>query len=565
MAAAAAADVTAAEMIIAQQQQQQSRLYPNVQSMFGKHTDPDKATSTALHVAQDLKTEYGSIANQRVMLKNDQFVEIILRYISDTGAVIFGGMAYRLLNMMTNQQQEQQLMQYTVDYDIYLVGAKQHAERLANTLHTAGAPRVEGSTNLHYGTYKLFVDYVPVVDIHNFPKALFPYLQSQAIRVDIKLPQGSSSSNISVLVASPDWLRLEIYKELAKPLDNPGRWAKLTPRLLYLNRTFPITTGSSSNDSSSSSSGADDNEDASSEYLESVLRLVGKFISRNGLIIVGLSSLSSFVKSHKTYAFGMIRSESYPLQVDLLDHNSSSSSNPTAAATAAATAYDVYSPNVRATVDALVTYLGRKLGGGRTAAAAAKIVKKSYGKITGILPEHVVVSIRRGGKEYKLIDVYQDYDCLGYVDATAVDAQDGSILPFRIGSVPTLLQLWFAWLFLESEELDMSSGHAGVFLGNSDGATSARKRQQQKIMAAIEYMIENQTYLASSSNSIFSHQCATSNQVTPYSAEYRELLKSYKESRHRWRWTAADAAPPNRRGNNKKSVDDKENNEERKK
>lgn len=463
---------------------------------------------------------------------------IIVNYIIKHGGVIFGGTAFKLLL----PQSEYNKAQITTinDYDVYLPKAREHATALAAKLHKAGLPNVEGNTNLHYGTYKIYVDYQPMVDVHDFPARLFNYLKHEASEVSVaKLIPNASGAK--VFVASPDWLRLQIYKEFMKPLDMPSRWSKLASRLTLLNRHFPLSKQSYKK-CDGSSCHMDLMTVRHSDHpaqLHVALDLLGQYISDNGLVVFGFTAMAAFVRSHKSYFFDLAQVNSYPLQLigssDVGD-------------------YDVFTPNLDADVRSIVTLLydnvpglcqhkdARRCEPIEPCSCIARLVITKYGLINDIIPRHTEISIRyepapgggRGGHtqsyEEKLIDLYEDRDCVGYVEANAV-FQDGLlVLPFRIAALPTLMHMWFTWLFLDKADLLVSSGNDKYV-----HEPQRRRANQCKIICAIEYLLENQTHLTTDPFAMTSSACAMS-EFSP-TAAHRELIRKHRENvAARWTW-----------------------------
>ena len=51
------------------------------------------------------------------------------------------------------------------DYDFYSPYALEYAKKLANIYYNAGYTEVEAKTGIHKGTYKVFVNFIPIADI----------------------------------------------------------------------------------------------------------------------------------------------------------------------------------------------------------------------------------------------------------------------------------------------------------------------------------------------------------------------------------------------------------------
>ena len=69
------------------------------------------------------------------------------------------------------------------DYDFYSPDALQDAKELADLYHKNGYDDVEAKSGVHFGTYKVFVNFIPMADITLLPRVLFKSLQSEAISI----------------------------------------------------------------------------------------------------------------------------------------------------------------------------------------------------------------------------------------------------------------------------------------------------------------------------------------------------------------------------------------------
>lgn len=115
------------------------------------------------------------------------------------------------------------------DYDFYTPNALADAKELADIYLKQGYTEVEAKSAQHKGTYKVFVDYIPVADISYIPKELFNTLKKDAIRV------------AGILYAPPNFLRMGMYLELSRPAGDTDRWDKVVKRLALLNKHYPLT------------------------------------------------------------------------------------------------------------------------------------------------------------------------------------------------------------------------------------------------------------------------------------------------------------------------------------
>tara|TARA_B100001093_G_scaffold461915_1_gene476749 strand:+ start:679 stop:2040 length:1362 start_codon:yes stop_codon:yes gene_type:complete len=114
------------------------------------------------------------------------------------------------------------------DYDFFTTDAINTAKQLADIYYKYGFDEVEAKAGIHLGTYKVFVNFMPIADITEIPKELFNNLQKNSIIVN------------NIHYAPPNYLRMAAYLELSRPNGDVSRWEKVWKRLTLLNINYPI-------------------------------------------------------------------------------------------------------------------------------------------------------------------------------------------------------------------------------------------------------------------------------------------------------------------------------------
>ena len=114
------------------------------------------------------------------------------------------------------------------DYDFYSPNALNDAKELADIYFKAGYTDVEAKSGVHMGTFKVFVNYIPIADITSLNKMLFDSISKESIQV------------AGIRYAPPDFLRMAMYLELSRPDGDVSRWEKVFKRLALLNKHYPI-------------------------------------------------------------------------------------------------------------------------------------------------------------------------------------------------------------------------------------------------------------------------------------------------------------------------------------
>ena len=115
------------------------------------------------------------------------------------------------------------------DYDFFSSNALNNAKELADIFFKKGYTNVEAKTTVHHGTYKVFVNYIPIADITGVDKTLFKTIQRKAI--DVK----------GLLVTDPVFLKMAMYLELSRPEGQIDRWPKVLDRLNLINKYYPYS------------------------------------------------------------------------------------------------------------------------------------------------------------------------------------------------------------------------------------------------------------------------------------------------------------------------------------
>jgi len=112
------------------------------------------------------------------------------------------------------------------DYDFFSIQAIQDIRELADRL--SDFPNVEVKPAIFKGTYKLFVNYLPLVDMTQIEPELFHNLWV------------SSFSRDKIHYVPYNYLRMSIYQELSRPFGDVSRWTKIYQRLDLLNTYQPF-------------------------------------------------------------------------------------------------------------------------------------------------------------------------------------------------------------------------------------------------------------------------------------------------------------------------------------
>uniref|UniRef100_A0A6C0ERH8 Poly(A) polymerase catalytic subunit domain-containing protein n=1 Tax=viral metagenome TaxID=1070528 RepID=A0A6C0ERH8_9ZZZZ len=182
---------------------------------------------TILRMAVDKAEE--KIAKRVVNSEEIQkIIKIVENFINKKNLICYGGTAIN--NILPSEDQFYNKDAEVPDYDFFTPNALDDAKELANIYYKAGFTDVEAKSGQHHGTYKVFVNYIPVADITQLDKSIYTSLKKDSIRV------------AGILYAPPNFLRMSMYLELSRPAGDTSRWEKVLKRLLLLNKNYPLTS-----------------------------------------------------------------------------------------------------------------------------------------------------------------------------------------------------------------------------------------------------------------------------------------------------------------------------------
>ena len=155
-----------------------------------------------------------------------QIIDIVENFLKTSRCVCYGGTAIN--NILPPDAQFYNKSVEFPDYDYYSPNALRDAEKLADIYYKKGFTEVEAKSGVHHGTYKVYVNFIPVADITQMNDELFKHVyRDSLIRGGIRY-------------CSPNFLRMAMYLELSRPLGDVSRWEKVLKRISLLNKYFPL-------------------------------------------------------------------------------------------------------------------------------------------------------------------------------------------------------------------------------------------------------------------------------------------------------------------------------------
>ena len=156
----------------------------------------------------------------------NKIIDILETFLKSKKLICYGGTAIN--NILPEEDQFYDKSIEMPDYDFFSPNALNDAKELANIYYKKGFDEVEAKAGVHIGTYKVFVNFIPIADITQMNEDIFNNLKKGSI-----VKKG-------IHYSPPDYLRMSAYLELSRPDGDISRWEKVYKRLVLLNKNYPI-------------------------------------------------------------------------------------------------------------------------------------------------------------------------------------------------------------------------------------------------------------------------------------------------------------------------------------
>ena len=174
----------------------------------------------AINESEDIKNKFKLDDNIK------KIITIVEDFLKKKQLICYGGTAIN--NILPKNLQFYDRTIEIPDYDFYSTNALKDAKELANIYFKKGYTEVRASAGIHYGTFKVFVNFIPIADITQIDKKLFDNIKKDSIK------------RMNILYAPPNLLRMSMYLELSRPAGDTSRWEKVFKRLKLLNKQYPL-------------------------------------------------------------------------------------------------------------------------------------------------------------------------------------------------------------------------------------------------------------------------------------------------------------------------------------
>ena len=158
--------------------------------------------------------------------KIQEIIKIVEQFLKDKKRICYGGTAIN--NILPKKLQFYDKKVEFPDYDFFSPTPLMDAKKLADIYYAKGYNEVEAKSGAHEGTFKVYVNFIPVADITYLVPELYKSILKQSIKVD------------SIYYCPPTYLRMAMYLELSRPDGDVSRWQKVLKRLTLLNNQYPF-------------------------------------------------------------------------------------------------------------------------------------------------------------------------------------------------------------------------------------------------------------------------------------------------------------------------------------
>ena len=109
-------------------------------------------------------------------------IEILEDFLRDKKLICYGGTAIN--NILPDNDKFYNKNVEIPDYDFFSKNALEDAKHLADIYYKLGFEEVEAKSGVHFGTYKVYVNFIPIADITQINNIVYNILHRDAIKID---------------------------------------------------------------------------------------------------------------------------------------------------------------------------------------------------------------------------------------------------------------------------------------------------------------------------------------------------------------------------------------------
>lgn len=202
---------------------------------------------------------------------------VILDFIKKKKRIIYGGYAQNKLITEKNKDDGFYKEVDTPDIEFYSYAPLQDLTELCDLLHSENFKYIQGTSGLHDGTYKIFVNFQNYCDISYIPKNIYD-----------NCPYITTKDNLKL--ADPFFMLIDVYRVFTDPMTSYWRLEKSFKRFLRLYKYYPIEKYKKNNIIK-----------FTNETNENILNKLRKLIIHNSnYIVVGTYAYNYYIKKTKS-------------------------------------------------------------------------------------------------------------------------------------------------------------------------------------------------------------------------------------------------------------------------
>jgi hypothetical protein len=169
-----------------------------------------------------------ALGKKNIQSKNiTPIINILEKFLRNNPTLCYGGTAINNILPVKDRFYNKDIE--VPDYDFFSPNALTYAKKLTDIYFKAGYTEVMATSGVHTGTYKVFVNFIPIADITYLDKDIFTNLLQKSIKVN------------GIAYCPPNFLRMSMYLELSRPMGDVSRWEKVLKRLILLNKHHPLS------------------------------------------------------------------------------------------------------------------------------------------------------------------------------------------------------------------------------------------------------------------------------------------------------------------------------------
>lgn len=162
--------------------------------------------------------------NRKIKYTKPDYFKVIEEFIEQKELICYGGTA---INNYLPKEKQFYEDDDIPDYDCFSVNAIKDAIELSNIL-VKTIENIEIKAAMFKGTYKIFINFIPIVDITQIEEDVFLNIYNKSKKIN------------KLLYAPPNYLKISLYQELSRPLGDLSRWEKIHSRLELFNTYYPL-------------------------------------------------------------------------------------------------------------------------------------------------------------------------------------------------------------------------------------------------------------------------------------------------------------------------------------